>query len=777
MRHLIFIILVFGFFNSAFAAIDRQYDPVVISGEALSALFGAPVDELVVQKYDASGDSWQSIPFQIDERDMNGNYFGTFDGVLDANDELLVMARDLGDRATNDAWPDDAQAQGRFRVELTVTDTGTDQKGYAYLLWSTVLGKSPVSYLSYQPGYVDQVIGETYYLGHDPDQASGLPTSLFVPRALGGDPDSVDLLKYQRVRLQVRGNISGFSLTVDLKEKMNQSILGLVDIVVKQKAAPDVLQGPIRIIRNNTLDISLKGDLQGTTIDEQIDFPLRMYYLPNYYEFSGEGKAIPEIEPTSNAEARLARAEFSQVMSSSGFGMIYYNPVNADEGIRVNDVIHSNSGGYTIDQSGWPGKHWYALVSDPAWPTGTPNYNGLATIFSLTELNGSPIGDAQAITFTEYDNDDVERLYADAGLRLLANDNNTIAGVLDVILRHYVIPETMTYPELQGFFDTYKTKFQITPLASTLDVVQPAQVLDLAVEQVNDNSMTLSWTAVGDDGSSNGPASSYQMRYSTQPLTEANKLQWWAAATPVQSLPAPADPGTLQNVTITGLDIEQQYFFVLQVGDDVGNLSELSQVASGSTTPVELQSFVLAAEKDQVFIDFSTASESQNWGFEIQRRIADDQNWQTVAFLKGHGTTSETQTYSYVDKPGQFGTLEYRLKQIDLDGRSMMFDAVSVTLTAPREFMLAQNYPNPFNPTTQIAFEIPENVSGEMSLIVYDMLGRRVRTLVEQPAQAGFYQIVWNGRDSNNRLVSSGIYFYVLRTQNETLTRKMIKLQ
>jgi hypothetical protein len=335
----------------------------------------------------------------------------------------------------------------------------------------------------------------------------------------------------------------------------------------------------------------------------------------------------------------------------------------------------------------------------------------------------------------------------------------------------------MTYPELAGFFDTYKTEFQITPLVSTLDVVQPAQVLDLAVEQVNDNSMTLSWTAVGDDGSSNGPASSYQMRYSSQPLTEANKLQWWAAATPVQNLPAPADPGTLQNVTITGLDIEQQYFFVLQVGDDVGNLSELSQVASGSTTPVELQSFVLAAEKDQVFIDFSTASESQNWGFEIQRRIADDRNWQTVAFLKGHGTTSETQTYSYVDKPGQFGTLEYRLKQIDLDGRSMLFDAVSVTLTAPREFMLAQNYPNPFNPTTQIAFEIPENVSGEMSLIVYDMLGRRVRTLVEQPAQAGFYQIEWNGRDDQNRLVSSGIYFYVLRTQNETLTRKMIKLQ
>ncbi len=776
MRHLIFIIMVFGMFYSGFAAIDRQYDPVVISGETLSTLFGAPIDELVVQKYDASGDSWQSIPFQIDERDVNGNYFGTFDGLLSANDELLVMVRDLGDRATNDAWPDDAQAQGRFRVELTVSDTGTDQKGYAYLFWSTTMGKSPNTYLSYQSGYVDVVVGETYYLGHDPDQASGLPTSLFVPKALGGDPDSVDLLKYQRVRLQVKGNISGLGLTVDLKEKMNQSIFG-VNIVVKQKQAPDVLQGPIRIIRNNVLDISLKGSLAGVSVDEQIDFPLRMYYLPNYYEFSGEGKAIPEIEPTSNAEARLARAEFSQVLSSSGFGMIYYNPVNAADGIRVNDVIHPNSGGYTIDGSGWPGKHWYALVSDPDWSTGTPNYNGLATIFSLTELNGSPVGDAQAITFIEYDNDDVERLYADAGLRLVANDNNTIAGVLDVILRHYVIPETMLYPELEGFFNTYKSEFQITPLAATLDIVQPAQVLDLAVEQVSDNSMTLSWTSVGDDGSTNGPASSYQMRYSTQPLTEENRLQWWAAATPVQNLPAPADPGTLQNVTITGLDIEQQYFFVLQVGDDVGNLSELSQVASGSTTPVELQSFVLAAEKDQVFIDFSTASESQNWGFEIQRRVSGEQNWQTVAFLKGHGTTNETQAYSYVDKPRQFGTLEYRLKQIDLDGRSMMFDAVSITLTAPREFMLAQNYPNPFNPTTQIAFEIPENVSGEMSLIVYDMLGRRVRTLVEQPAQAGFYQIEWNGRDDQNRLVSSGIYFYMLRTQTETLTRKMIKLQ
>jgi len=769
-----------GVFYSGFAAIDRQYDPVVISGEDLSALFGAPIDELVVQKYDASGESWQSIPFQIDERDVNGNYFGTFDGVLGANDELLVMARDLGDRATNDAWPDDAQAQGRFRVELSVSDAGSAESGYAYLFWSTTLEKSTESYMSYLPD--DVVSGETYFIGHDPNQASGLPTSLFVPKALGGDPDSIDLLKYQRVRLQVKGNISGLGLTVDVKEKMNQNIFG-VNLVVQQKQAPDVIQGPIRIIRNNVLDITLKGSLAGVSVDEQIDFPLQMYYLPNYYKFSGEGKAIPDIEPVENADARLARAVFSQVLSSSGFGMIYYNPVNAVAGIRVNDVDHPNSGGFNVTADDWPGKHWYALTAedDPSWRDGGTSkpagYHGKATIFSLVEFDGTPLGDSRAIFFREYDDDDAERLYGDTGLRLLAEGNNSISGVLDVGIRHYVLPQIMNFTQMSSFFNTYKAEFQITPLASTLDVVQPAQVLDLAVEQTSENSMTLSWTAVGDDGSANGPASSYQMRYSSQPLTEENRLQWWAAATPVQNLPAPADPGTLQNVTITGLDIEQQYFFVLQVGDDVGNLSELSQVASGSTTPVELQSFVLAADKDQVFIDFSTASESQNWGFEIQRRVSGEQNWQTVAFLKGHGTTNETQTYSYVDKPKQFGTLEYRLKQIDLDGRSTMFDAVSITLTAPREFMLAQNYPNPFNPTTSIAFEIPENVSGEMSLIIYDMLGRRVRSLVEQPAQAGFYQVEWNGRNDHNRLVSSGIYFYVLRTQNETLTRKMIKLQ
>ncbi len=93
----------------------------------------------------------------------------------------------------------------------------------------------------------------------------------------------------------------------------------------------------------------------------------------------------------------------------------------------------------------------------------------------------------------------------------------------------------------------------------------------------------------------------------------------------------------------------------------------------------------------------------------------------------------------------------------------------------PQKLALFQNYPNPFNPETQIRFDLP--TGGPVQLRIYDMLGRVVRTLVNQRLQAGVHVMRWDGRDQNGRPVASGIYFYELITPSQTLSRKMILMQ
>ncbi len=97
----------------------------------------------------------------------------------------------------------------------------------------------------------------------------------------------------------------------------------------------------------------------------------------------------------------------------------------------------------------------------------------------------------------------------------------------------------------------------------------------------------------------------------------------------------------------------------------------------------------------------------------------------------------------------------------------------------PKAFALSQNYPNPFNPSTTISFALPERVGEDcrVSLAVYDMRGRRIRTLVDSDLEPGDYSVVWNGMDDRGRAVSSGIYLYTLKSGGVEFTRKMTVLK
>jgi hypothetical protein len=125
------------------------------------------------------------------------------------------------------------------------------------------------------------------------------------------------------------------------------------------------------------------------------------------------------------------------------------------------------------------------------------------------------------------------------------------------------------------------------------------------------------------------------------------------------------------------------------------------------------------------------------------------------------------------------GSSNVYLIKTDPDGMVGISDNKPPSMDLPRSWALSQNYPNPFNPSTTISFEIPGNSATKqhVSLTVYDIRGRRVKTLVDSDLEPGIHKIHWDGRDDRGQSVASGIYLYTLRTGSETFTRKMMVLK
>ncbi len=180
--------------------------------------------------------------------------------------------------------------------------------------------------------------------------------------------------------------------------------------------------------------------------------------------------------------------------------------------------------------------------------------------------------------------------------------------------------------------------------------------------------------------------------------------------------------------------------------------------------PVELTSFTGAYVGNNVELKWSTATELNNRGFEIQRS-ANGSQFATVAFVEGYGTTTETKNYPYTDKNIEARVnYAYRLKQIDFDGTSDFSSVVNVGFTLPMDFVLEQNYPNPFNPSTVIAYSVP--VKSDVTLEVYNLIGQKIMTLVQGQVEAGKHSSQLNASS-----MSSGMYFFKLTAVGENGTQ------
>ena len=101
--------------------------------------------------------------------------------------------------------------------------------------------------------------------------------------------------------------------------------------------------------------------------------------------------------------------------------------------------------------------------------------------------------------------------------------------------------------------------------------------------------------------------------------------------------------------------------------------------------------------------------------------------------------------------------------------------ATKAETTIPREFSLSQNYPNPFNPTTNISYALPTNA--RVKLVIYNVLGQKVKTLVDEEQTAGYKQVIWDGMNDQGEEVGSGIYFYKITAGDFTKTAKMSMLK
>src|SRR3989304_3276438 len=139
-----------------------------------------------------------------------------------------------------------------------------------------------------------------------------------------------------------------------------------------------------------------------------------------------------------------------------------------------------------------------------------------------------------------------------------------------------------------------------------------------------------------------------------------------------------------------------------------------------SPLPVELASFAAAVNGNEVKLIWTTTTELNNQGFEIQRKFSAN-DFVTVGSVKGNGTTTSPNQYSFVDKLIDPGKYFYRLKQIDFNGSFEYSNEIEVEVRVLDKFTLEQNYPNPFNPGTKISWQSP--VNSWQVLKVYDVLG------------------------------------------------------
>ena len=209
-------------------------------------------------------------------------------------------------------------------------------------------------------------------------------------------------------------------------------------------------------------------------------------------------------------------------------------------------------------------------------------------------------------------------------------------------------------------------------------------------------------------------------------------------------------------------------------GTDFSYFDDVFITDPESALPVTLYSFASIINIRNIKLNWVTESEINNAGFFLERAEVRSQNieFSNIGYINGQGTKSTPTNYSYEDKNLNTGKYKYRLKQVDVNGNYEYFElSGEVEIGVPKKFDLSQNYPNPFNPVTKINFDLP--VDSRVSILIYDVTGREVaRVLNSEFKKAGYYTTEFKAGN-----LSSGVYFYVLNTENFRAAKKLVVLK
>jgi hypothetical protein len=194
-----------------------------------------------------------------------------------------------------------------------------------------------------------------------------------------------------------------------------------------------------------------------------------------------------------------------------------------------------------------------------------------------------------------------------------------------------------------------------------------------------------------------------------------------------------------------------------------------NKTGGSNPLPVEMTSFTAIAQKMSAQLQWTTANEVDNYGFEIERRAMANSTWIMIGFVAGAGSSNIVHNYIYIDNYLLAGTYAYRIKQINNNGVFNYSNITELSIASmPKELKLFGSYPNPFNPTTKVQFTVPAN--GNVRLNVFNIIGQKVATLFNGAAEAG--NLYTTNFDASR--MATGLYFSVLEFGNQRITQKML---
>ncbi|RPH97283.1 MAG: hypothetical protein EHM72_13740, partial [Calditrichaeota bacterium] len=564
---------ILGLTATSQAQFDRSLDPVIVYGSKCTSLRNTPIADLKVYSFHSATSNWIPIPFQVDHFKKANDVPTDSTKVIDWEghknlndfDEIVFMAKDMGQKAPDAlTWPNDEASRTKQRYEVVCTDPSNGSTAYAYIYSSTTLPLSSVSYVTYKN---DRIKGETYGIAHHSEVASGFPDSLAI---LG---NNVDILDSWRIRAKIDklvisadlgfGKVPFAATKISFSERMKNTEIklsyGFITVTVFATAfhetdALKIKSGSVRVLREHILAVEFKT----TGLIDTSRIPITTIYYGKSIDFKPSfglniGGDVQELD--------LEYIEFSQGFNSQSMQVKFFG--NGFVSGTAQDSLINKSPENTIfkkvlSATDWPGKHWYGFSG----AAGSSINN--ASFFSICELNGERIipntSLPPALFYYDYKNDaDDAAIYGISGLRIYDWKKKTTNDAFEINsrFRSYYLPQNSKRSEMQALFNKYSLPTTLTFSSQIYpDLVKPGVVTDLRIVARTDTSVTLAWTAPGDDGYAGGKAKSYIVRYSAVAPTDMTGPDnaWWNATTTQNIhwtlLPAPADPGTQQTLTI-----------------------------------------------------------------------------------------------------------------------------------------------------------------------------------------------------------------------------------